>query len=186
VPQRRRQQQAGARIPNARGAICARRENSLAVWTELGGAHAVVAGGFAFLSFLVTRAYYSNTLTAKLHDRLLELNKLTVQYAEVAADFDSMRHRQTPYFSTPPADKNEAKQYQQLRAYTHFRLNLYEEAFMATQGVFSRHTERGQAWRKYIKERMTHRLAQELFEQTADQFNASFVKFARVKPHDRC
>ncbi|WP_119292735.1 hypothetical protein [Azohydromonas sediminis] len=145
----------------------------------LGGAQSVVAGTFALVTFLVTRAYYQTSLASKLQDRLFDLNRLTVERAQVAADFETMKHRQTPYFAIAPAAGHEARRYQQLRAYTHFRLNLYEEAFLATQGVVARHTARGKAWRTYLEDRMQHRLVRELFDQAPHQFSASFVRFVQ-------
>ena len=139
----------------------------------------LVAGGFALVAFLGTRRYYQASLSAKLHDRLFELNKLTVEHADVAADFESMRMRQTPYFAYPASSGEAGKRYQQLRAYTYFRLNLYEEVFVATQGLFVRFSGRGDAWGKYLRDRMAHALVRELFEQDTQQFNARFVRFVR-------
>lgn len=90
-----------------------------------------------------------------------------------------MKHRQTSYFALAPAAGLDARRYQQLRAYTHYRLNLYEEVFLATQGLVARHTPRGKAWRTYLDDSMRHSLVRELFDQAPHQFNASFVRFVR-------
>lgn len=138
----------------------------------------LIAGGFSFVSFLVTRAYYVATLSAKLHDRLFELNKLTLQFPDVADEYESMQGRATPYFSVTPPPGQE-KLYQQLRAYTYFRLNLYEEAYTSTQGLFGRRTDRGAAWRDYIRSKLSHALARELFRHNSGQFNSNFVRFVK-------
>lgn len=139
---------------------------------------ATILAIIALTSFLVTRQYYLKTIDSKLNDRLLELSKLMMQYPEVARDFLIKSNVQEAYFKAIPCNDSKESDYQ-LRGYTYFRLNLYEEAFMATQGLFDRHTRRGQEWRNYIKEHMRHPLVRELFDKTPHQFDQRFVLFVQ-------
>lgn len=98
------------------------------LFTLPSGFQALITAIFSLIVFFATRRHYAATQSAKLHDRLFELNKLTLQYPAVATAYDSMKSRETPYFAQAPASEK-ADLYQQLRAYTYFRLNLYEEVF---------------------------------------------------------
>ncbi|MCX2860668.1 hypothetical protein OOZ63_02325 [Paucibacter sp. PLA-PC-4] len=131
----------------------------------------------AFLALLVARWYYVRTLVGKLHDRLLELNKLGVQYPKVAKAFFDQAFRSQPFFDSTEVERNE--DYYALRAYVLFRLNVYEEAFFATQGVIASSTDDGRAWQLYVKRGFAHPLVAELFEAETQQLGSAFVRFIR-------
>jgi len=121
------------------------------------------------------RWYYVSELRGRLHDRLLALNRMAIEHPEVARDFFALRHAPAPnHFATAV---KKGRRYQALRGYVLFRLNVYEEAFCATQGPYASGTPHGMAWQRYIKEGFQHPLIQEMFAQTADQFDEAFVRF---------
>ena len=135
---------------------------------------ALIAVLVALVTLLVTRAYYRRTLSSHLQDRLLDLNRTMLQYPDVAAEFQRQSKGNIDHFRSQPHDKEKAKAYQQLRAYTYLRLNLYEEAFNATQGRLQ-FGNRKQTWQNYIDERMKHHLVRGLFELSKNQLSDTFV-----------
>ena len=134
---------------------------------------ALIAVLVALVTLLVTRAYYRRTLSSHLQDRLLDLNRTMLQYPDVAAEFQRQSKGNIDHFRSQPHDKEKAKAYQQLRAYTYLRLNLYEEAFNATQGRWQFGNRK--QWQNYIDERMKHHLVRGLFDLSKNQLSNSFV-----------
>jgi hypothetical protein len=135
----------------------------------------VAATLVAAAALYFARWYYVSEQMGRLHNRLLELNKMAVEHPQVAKDFFDLQHAPVQgYFSG--AAKRGRRLYA-LRGYVLFRLNVYEEAFCATQGPYASGTSRGKAWQHYIKKSFDHPLIQEMFAQTADQFDEDFVRF---------
>lgn len=147
--------------------------------TSLAGPIATAVGvTVALVALLVARWYYVRTLIGKLHDRLLDLNKLGIQFPKVAKAFFDQASRSKPYFASAEIERTD--EYYALRAYVLFRLNVYEEAFFATQGVLASSTDQGRAWQLYIKRRFMHPLVAELFEAETHQLGTPFVRFIRT------
>lgn len=129
----------------------------------------------AAMALYFARWYYISEQRGRLHQRLLELNRMAVEHPRVARDFFALRYASAPTFFATAA--KQGRRYHALRAYVLYRLNVYEEAFCATQGPYASSTRHGRAWQRYIKEGFEHPLIQELFVQTADQFDEDFVRF---------
>ncbi|THF65267.1 hypothetical protein [Pseudothauera rhizosphaerae] len=150
--------------------------NACLLSPSLAGPIATAAGvAVAFVALLAARWYYKRTLIGKVHDRLLELNKLAVQHPKVAKAFFDQSHRDTPYFVPIGIPRDEG--YYALRGYVLFRLNIYEEVFFATQGIFASTTDDGRAWQRYIKQGFRHPRVRELFDEELDQFGHAFIRF---------
>lgn len=132
----------------------------------------------AIVALIVARRYYNRTIISKLNDRLFELNKLALQHPEVVKDFFNKKHVGR-YFDEQDSTIPRDEKYYKLRGYVFFRLNVYEEAFYATQGPIASRSGNGRAWQRYIKEGMNHDLAKELFNTTPNQYGDAFVCFVQ-------
>jgi len=140
-----------------------------------GPAVTAVAACIALVTLFVARWYYVRTLIGKLNDRLFELNKLGVQYPKVARLFFAQASRSRPYFRRLEEEKDD--DFHAVRSYALFRLNVYEEAFFATQGLFASSTDEGRAWQNYIADGCRHPLVAEVFEMERAHLGPRFGAF---------
>jgi len=130
------------------------------------------------------------TLSAKYRDRLYDLNKLTLQFGDVALAFFDPGNHTGHYFdqlynmapgSSAASQNNPLALVAQVRAYVHYRLNFYEEIYYATQSRSFRILEDARTWRSYILSEVTDQaLVRELLVRDKDKFGQSFVEFAGV------
>jgi len=134
-----------------------------------------VAACIALVTLIVARWYYVRTLIGKLNDRLFELNKLGVQYPKIAKLFFAQASRSRPYFKRLEEEKDD--DFYAVRSYALFRLNVYEEAFFATQGLFASSTDEGRAWQNYIADGCRHPLVAEVFEMERAHLGPRFGAF---------
>lgn len=144
--------------------------------SSIAGPLATAAGVLVALAALaVARWYYNRTLIGKLNDRLFELNKLGVQYPKTARLFFEQANRSQPFFGSAEVDRND--DFYALRAYALFRLNVYEDAFFATQGLWASSTDEGRAWQHYIVQGCRHPLVAEMFAAERRHLGKAFVQF---------
>ena len=142
------------------------------------------------LNYLLGRGTQLRNLAAKYKDRLYELNKLSLQYPEVAAAFQSAERTaalgQSPVAEPAPANQAAAqlaaaaaeKLAAQMHAYVRFRINFYEEIFYATQGWRMKALEDSKVWRDYIDSRLGHPLIQKALRTEPGIYGAAFVDYA--------
>lgn len=156
-------------VANATAQACA----TTNAW--VGQAATAVAALIALVTLIVARWYYVRTLIGKLNDRLFELNKLGVQHPKVARLFFEQSSRSRPYFKRLEEEKDD--DFHAVRSYALFRLNVYEDAFFATQGLFASSTDEGRAWQNYIAAGCRHPLIAEVFEMDKTHLSPRFVAF---------
>ncbi|MCU0967406.1 MAG: hypothetical protein MUF03_01075 [Rubrivivax sp.] len=149
------------------------------------GAFTLIAAAIAGATYVLTRWNNYKTLSAKYRDRLYELNKLGVQYGDVAYEYLNPANFTGSYFtrlSGVPAGATAAalaglQLAARVRSYVFFRLNFYEELFYATE---SRHVvvEDRAIWRAYLETQLRHPLVRELLTLERQRFGVRFVAFA--------
>ncbi|HWH73214.1 MAG TPA: hypothetical protein VNV16_03010 [Methylibium sp.] len=149
------------------------------------GAFTLIAAAIAGGTYFLTRWNNYKTLSAKYRDRLYELNKLGVQYGDVAYEYLNPANFTGSYFAqlsgvsagASPAALSGLQLAARVRSYVFFRLNFYEELFYATE---SQHivVEDRDTWRSYLEAQLKHPLARELLAQDRLRFGARFVAFA--------
>ena len=141
------------------------------------------------LNYVLGRGTQLRNLAAKYKDRLYELNKLSLQYPEVAAAFQAREHTHEPtepdYSKAVAEDATARKQAEvaaerlaaQLYAYVRFRINFYEEIYYATQDGRLKALEDSGRWRLYIDSRLEHPLVQEAIRNEPDIYGEAFVTY---------
>jgi hypothetical protein len=151
------------------------------------GVFTLIAAAIASGTYILTRWNNYKTLSAKYRDRLYELNKLGVQYGDVAYEYLNPANFTGSYFAqlsgVPAGGSATALQGLQLaarvRSYIFFRINFYEELFYATE---SKHVvlEDRETWRSYLKSQLKHPLVRELLSHERKRFGTKFVIFSGV------
>ncbi len=147
----------------------------------LGVAVTALALSIGFLTYVLSRGLLPLTPSAKLWDRVYELDKLVLAYPEIFVLIMKELHRTTPFFyADPPVPRD--KCYYQMKAMVYFHLNVFEEIFLTTEGAggwIARQFERA-GWDEYIFRKMRHPLIREVFDREAEQiYPGNFTKFIR-------
>lgn len=153
------------------------------------GAFTLITAAVAAGTYFLTRWNNYKTLSAKYRDRLYELNKLGVQYGDVAYEFLNPANFTGSYFAqlsgvSAGAGDHGLPRLQmaaRVRSYVFFRLNFYEELFYATESSHVVMEDR-KVWRSYLEGQLRHPLVRELLKQERLRFGSRFVKFAGLSP----
>ena len=141
-------------------------------------------------NYLLGRGTQLRNLAAKYKDRLYELNKLSLQYPDVASAFQARERRQeapgspcTVPISEDVAARRQAevaaeRQEAQMYAYVRFRINFYEEIYYATQDGRLKALEDSARWRSYVDSRLQHPLVKEAIRSEPGIYGKAFVTYA--------
>ena len=147
--------------------------------TLLGVGIAAIAMLLGFLTYLLSRGLLPLTPSAKLWDRVYELDKLVLTYSDIFTVFMEQASRKTPYFYADPTDVKRDADYYKLKAMVYFHLNVFEEIYLTTEGsvwIFNQFEREGRD--KYIFRKMRHPLVREIFLKEAKEiYPGKFTEF---------
>lgn len=143
---------------------------------------ALASAATAGITYLLNRQVNPLAVSAKLMDRLYELNRLVLQYPEEFAVFIGHANRATPYFYAAPSEIPRDRAYYRVRAFTYFHLDFFEEIFLASKSRAIRRSFDSENWFEYIDQRMRHRLLQEIFKREAGRsYKGEFSAYVNSK-----
>jgi len=131
------------------------------------------------LTYLLSRVLLALTPSAKLWDRVYELDKLVLTYPEPFSRFMEQVSRTSAFFYADSSIVPRDAQYYQLKAIVYFYLDVFEEIYLTTERsrVIAKQFEQ-EGWNKYIFRKMRHPLVREIFDKEADQiYSGKFNKF---------
>jgi hypothetical protein len=147
--------------------------------TLLGVAVAALAAALGLLSYVLSRALLPLTPTAKLWDRMYEIDKLAIANPKVLRLFMKQVERKTPYFYAPPLKVPRDDDYYQLKTFVYFHLSVFEEMYQTTRR--SRWVAKqfeSEGWDQYIFEKLRHPLMKEVFDREAQRlYSGAFREF---------
>jgi hypothetical protein len=143
---------------------------------------AIASAATAAFTYFLNRRVNPLSVTAKLMDRLYELNRLALQYPKEFAAFLDEANRTTPYFYGPASDASARETLVRVRSIAYFHLDFFDEIFLASKSRLVKRTFEGENWLRYIDQRMRHRLLQELFEHEGGKvYQGAFAGYVRSK-----
>ena len=147
--------------------------------TLLGVSVAAIAMALGFLTYVLSRALLPLTPSAKLWDRMYEVDKLCMAYPQVLADFMQEVSRSTPYFYADPKEVPRTKEFYQLKTFVYFHLSVFEEIYQTTRrSTWIAKQFESEGWDEYIFVKMRHPLMKEVFNREATQlYSGKFREF---------
>jgi hypothetical protein len=150
--------------------------------TLLGVTVASIALLIGIFTYLLSRGLLPLTPSAKLWDRVYELDKLVLAYPKPFARFMQEVARPNAFFYADSTTVPRNDEYYQLKAMVYFHLNVFEEIYLTTESskAIAKQFER-EGWDEYIFRKMRHPLVREVFDREADQiFTGKFRDFIRA------
>jgi hypothetical protein len=150
--------------------------------TLLGVAVASLAVALAFLTYVLSRALLPLTPTAKLWDRMYEIDKLAISNPKVLRLFVEQVERKTPYFYAPSSEVPRNDDYYQLKTFVYFHLNVFEEMYQTTRrSSWVAKQFESEGWDQYIFEKLRHPLMKEVFNREAHRiYSGAFLQFIKA------
>jgi len=151
----------------------------------------LVAFVISLRTYQLNRRLQPLTTATKLMDRVLEINKLMLQYPDVMLAFLRESQRTEPYFSAPEEQVKRDSDYVKLKAFTYYLLDFNEEIYLVLQDKSISDQVQGKVWIDFIIKRMRHPLLRELFGQEGEHtYRGKFADFIEKnkdeinKPYD--
>jgi hypothetical protein len=150
--------------------------------TLLGVAVAALAAALGLLSYVLSRALLPLTPTAKLWDRMYEVDKLAISNPKVLRLFMEQVERKTLYFYAPPTEVPRNDDYYQLKTFVYFHLSVFEEMYQTTRrSSWVAKQFESEGWDQYIFEKLRHPLMKEVFDREALRlYSGAFREFIEV------
>jgi len=150
--------------------------------TLLGVAVAALAAALGLLTYVLSRALLPLTPTAKLWDRMYEIDKLAISNPKMLRLLMEQVERKTSYFYAPPAEVPRCDDYYQLKTFVYFHLSVFEEMYQTTRrSSWVAKQFESEGWDQYIFEKLRHPLLKEVFDREGRRlYSGAFREFVEA------
>jgi len=147
--------------------------------TLFGVAVGVLGPALGLLTYVLSRALLPLTPTAKLWDRMYEIDKLAISNPKMLRLLMEQVERKTSYFYAPSAEVPRSDDYYQLKTFVYFQLSVFEEMYQTTRrSSWVAKQFESEGWDQYIFEKLRHPLLKEVLDREGQRlYSGAFREF---------